>query len=440
MDELRRYLEEHSALFIAIGAAVSAVCALVGLWFQWKRLKKDRNRLSTQVSQLQFELGERSAHEKHLELQCASAENQAVAVRADLKANQDAAQQKETQLTEQLESAKDEIGRLRAGDDRTARQIKRMLKLEGQLWQERVPARAPGFRPLAERKTPIISVVNLKGGVGKTTITAHLGAALAERGYRPLLLDIDLQGSLSTMFELALDVKKSADEERLLQHFLNQSVQKRALNILQFVTPIMEDRAGLVATSDRMAYAELNLTMHWLLRLGRRDTRFLLRRALHQKRVTNRYDIILLDCPPLINTCCVNALAASDYVLIPVLPSTKASERVPQLLKTLKDLGARINPQIQPLGILLNRTQAHDLNSIEKRIWHQLQQQCLDVWGSPVPACQTHIRNTVEVRNSEGQFAVPAHDSELHDTFRKLILELEERLPSECRRAATTSK
>ncbi|MFO0966095.1 MAG: AAA family ATPase [Gemmataceae bacterium] len=75
--------------------------------------------------------------------------------------------------------------------------------------------------------------------------------------------------------------------------------------------PILDDaECGIVPTSDKLAYAEMNLTMSWLLKLGKKDTRFLLRRALHQKRITNRYDLVLMDCPPLINTCCVNALAA----------------------------------------------------------------------------------------------------------------------------------
>jgi cellulose biosynthesis protein BcsQ len=106
-----------------------------------------------------------------------------------------------------------------------------------------------------------------------------------------------------------------------------------------------------------MAYAELNLTMQWLLRLGKRDTRFLLRKALHQKRVTNRFDIVLLDCPPLFNTCCVNALAASDYLLIPVLPSRKAAERVPLLLERLQRVLELYDKAIDP-HVTLNQIEA----------------------------------------------------------------------------------
>ena len=82
---------------------------------------------------------------------------------------------------------------------------------------------------------------------------------------------------------------------------------------------------ALVPTTDEMAYAETNLTVRWYLKDAKRDPRFLLRRELQRKRVTNAYDVVLLDCPPFINISCVNALGASDYVLVPVLPSRPAT-------------------------------------------------------------------------------------------------------------------
>jgi len=90
--------------------------------------------------------------------------------------------------------------------------------------------------------------------------------------------------------------------------------------------------------------------MRWLLGLGRKDTRFLLRRGLHQNRVARRYDIVLLDCPPIFNTSCLNALAASDYVLIPTVPSKSAAERVPFFLDRLYGLRPVINPNLQVIG------------------------------------------------------------------------------------------
>ncbi|MCI0685045.1 MAG: ParA family protein [Gemmataceae bacterium] len=437
MDELLRYFEQHPSLFIAAGAVVSAIAAVVGVWIKWIRLKKDRNELQDQVNDLNHQLGQMQATREHLEKDHAKAQQQTQEVRQELNAAQQQAQEKQGQLTGELETSAERIAQLEANERRAAKLVKHMLELEGRLWQKRPQSGTPRFRALSDRKMAIISVVNLKGGVGKTTVASHLGAALADRGYRPLLIDIDLQGSLSSMFIPADKIYERAKESGLLQHFLSEAAHHRGLNLLKFIAPILDDRAGLIAASDTMAYAELNLTMRWLLRLGKRDTRFLLRRALHQKRISNEYDVVLLDCPPLINTGCVNALAASDYVLVPITPSKKSAERVPQLLKMLHDLGTRINPNIEPLGMVLNRTHGNNLTAMEQDLWKQLQNQCQDVWGSPVYACRTHIRQTTEVRDAEHQFLAPGPGSELYDYFKRLVLELEERLPRECRRAAT---
>jgi chromosome partitioning protein len=185
-----------------------------------------------------------------------------------------------------------------------------------------------------------------------------------------------------------------------------------------------------------MAYAELNLTMQWLLRLGKRDTRFLLRKALHQRRVTRSYDVILLDCPPLFNTCCVNALAASDYVLIPVVPSRKAAERVPLLLERLQALHRVINPELQLLGVLLNRTYGPGLTAWERDLWTDMLEKGQDRWKLPVPAFQTSIRQNTEVRESETEFSPPPPGSELHGVFSRLAAEVEARIPGVCRRSS----
>jgi cellulose biosynthesis protein BcsQ len=399
-------------------------------------MKRDRNELQEQVGELKEKLGQATEHAIGLKKQLGAAEERQQASQAEFQAAHVAAEDKQTELTNALEAEKDRTARMEAAEKRAARLIKQMLQLEGRLWEKRIYSGAPRFRALPDRKTAIVSVVNLKGGVGKTTITAHLGAAFANRGYQPLLIDLDLQGSLSSTFLPLEDIVARATEKGLLQHFLSDAAHHRRLNLREVVAPILEGRAGLVATSDKLAYAELNLTLHWLLRLGKRDTRFLLRRALHQKRITGQHGIVLVDCPPLINTCCVNALAASDYVLIPVMPSKRSMDRVPQLLKTLRDLSGRINPNIQPLGVILNRTHGHNLTALEQDMWRKLQVHCQDQWGAPVYACQTHIRQTTEVRDSESQFIVPGPASELHDYFQRLVLEIEERLPRECRRAA----
>lgn len=356
-----------------------------------------------------------------------------------LQAELDSSRAASQELTRQLEEAKEETFHRDKADKSRMNLLKKAMTLQGKVWERKVLQGTPRFRPLGERHAPIISVLNIKGGVGKTTVTAHLGAALSSKGYNVLLMDLDLQGSLSSLFMNESSLVQRSKDGLLLQHFLLRMAERRKANLLECCVPIFDGRSAIVPNADSMAYAELNLTMQWLLRLGKRDTRFLLRKALHQKRVTNRFDVVLLDCPPLFNTACVNALAASDYIVIPVLPSRKAAERVPLLLERLQSLHQIINPQLQLMGVLLNRTYATGLTSWEKDLWREMLDLGKDRWRLPVHAFETFIRQTTEVRDGETEFAAPQPGSELHGLFSRLVAEVEERLPGDCRRTTAAS-
>lgn len=316
------------------------------------------------------------------------------------------------------------------------RRIARALSKGGQTWTERVLASVPDFKPLTPegRRTPIVSVLNLKGGVGKTTITANLAAALDGMGYRVLVLDLDLQGSLTGLFLPEDRQLELANGERLLEDFLNASFDAEFPNLLDYTQPILAGcESGLVPTSDSLAYSELNLTVRWLLREGNRDVRFLLRRELHLKRVTNRYDIVLLDCPPLLNVCCVNAVAASDYLLVPVMPSKQATARVPVLLDRLKQMRENVNPAIKVMGVVVNRTAKPELTVDEKNRLSLLGKQSYDIWGESVPQFETFIRQCIDVRQAEDRARPLTQDDAAYPLFAQLAQEVHSRLPTFCR-------
>lgn len=441
MQELIDYLEKHAALFTAIGALVAIVVTVIGFVI---RMRRKAFVFETLIDDLHKRLDGKTIEAATLAEKNGALERQRDAVReerdsveaklADFRAEQETVR---VQLNEKIETLQDDIETRDAAIRRQQSLVSKMMKLEGQLWERRANAGTPRFRPLTDRQTAVVSVLNLKGGVGKTTVTAHLGAAFAARGYRVLLVDLDLQGTLSSFFIPHSDIVAKYRDEKLLQHFLGQATHRRKMNLLEYVEPILDDaECGIVPTSDKLAYAEMNLTMSWLLKLGKKDTRFLLRRALHQKRITNRYDLVLMDCPPLINTCCVNALAASDYVLIPVNPSKKVTERVPQLLRHVKKLGEHINPHLQVAGVVMNRTHSADKLTVQEgEMWGQLLVQGQDQLGIPLHGFKANIPQTKEIRVSEAEtFQPPEKGSELHKAFGRLAAELEERLPRECRR------
>jgi cellulose biosynthesis protein BcsQ len=439
MQEFIAYLEQHPGLFVALGGIATAIGTIGGWLINSFSSRKVKVGLLEEVETLHQQIGASEQTNQHqanvVKEQAAEIEN----LRVQAQAQSDSHVTKCQQLNEEIEKVRDELdGRDRAMT-RQRNLVKQMMKLEGQLWEKKSLNGRPKFRPLHERRMPIISIMNLKGGVGKTTITSHLTTALAAKGYRVLAIDLDLQGSLSGMFLDGTEIKERYDEGKLLQHFLNTTTHKRKVNLLEYVREMNDGKCGIVATSDKLAYAEMNLTMSWLLRISKRDTRFLLLRALHQKRISNQYDIVLIDCPPLINTCCVNALAASDYVLIPTIPSKKSAERIPMLVDSIKRFRGNVNPNLEVAGIVFNRTHGAELVGHEATLWNQILAHTLDRNGVPVYGFTTNIRQDKEVRKLESEHAPLQPGTDLYDTFRKLAEELEERLPSECRRTATAS-
>src|SRR5207253_7750043 len=117
----------------------------------------------------------------------------------------------------------------------------------------------------------------------------------------------------------------------------------------------------LLAANEDLADAEEHAKAAWLLQSGPRDVRYRLRAALHAPLIQDRFDAILLDCPPRLSTACVNALTCCDFVLIPVLLDKTSLDAVPRLLKWLRLLrGHGVCPELRVLGVLANRTRHKD--------------------------------------------------------------------------------
>jgi chromosome partitioning protein len=188
---------------------------------------------------------------------------------------------------------------------------------------------------------------NQKGGVGKTTSTINLGAALAEYGRRVLLVDMDPQGALSAGL--------GVPHYELEQTIHNVLVEPR-ISIEDVLMSTRQKYLDLVPSNIDLSAAEIQLVNE----VGREQT---LGRALHP--VLDRYDYVLIDCQPSLGLLTVNGLACADGVVIPTECEYFSLRGLALLTDTVDKVRDRLNPKLEISGILLTRYDPRTVNARE---------------------------------------------------------------------------
>ena len=181
----------------------------------------------------------------------------------------------------------------------------------------------------------IISIANQKGGVGKTTTAVNLAGALAYLGRKVLLIDMDPQGNASR--SVGID---AADVNESLYHVLTGQAQ-----IENVIRPTSLRNMFVLPASMELAGADLEIASSF------QDKQYRLKKQLD--RVSANYDYVIIDCPPSLGLLNVNALVASNSVLIPLQCEYYAMEGLAQLLSTIRKIKQTMNSEIEIEGVLL---------------------------------------------------------------------------------------
>ncbi|MFH1837955.1 MAG: AAA family ATPase [Candidatus Kuenenbacteria bacterium] len=199
----------------------------------------------------------------------------------------------------------------------------------------------------------IISIVNQKGGVGKTTTAVNLGAFLAKLGKSVLLIDFDPQGNASSGVGIELNNREKGVYETLIGKNLFKEIIQPTFFSNFYVAPSNESLAGATIELVNLEHREFCLT-----------------KAISE--IKNNYDYIIIDCPPSLCLLTINALMATDKILIPVQAEYYALEGLKQLLNTINLVQQKLKPELEILGAVI--TMYDKRNKLSEAVLQELYQ------------------------------------------------------------------
>lgn len=191
-----------------------------------------------------------------------------------------------------------------------------------------------------------IVIANQKGGVGKTTTAINLSASLAEAEKKVLVIDIDPQGNTTSGF----GIEKDEQENTIYELLLGECEIEDCMIVTEF------DDLTIIPSNVNLAAAEIEL-------VGIEEKEYILKKALDK--VRDKYDFIIIDCPPSLSMLTINAMCAADTVLVPIQCEYYALEGLTQLIHTINLVKERLNPELEMEGVVFTMYDARTNLSLQ---------------------------------------------------------------------------
>lgn len=243
--------------------------------------------------------------------------------------------------------------------------LRRFVRSEKPLWTYR----SAGY-VMHERAPPSITIMNFKGGVGKTTLAANLAASFAmQYGKRVLLIDLDYQGSLSDLLR-----GRDPSATSLLSNVLRKG--NKFKNIAEFTTDVPAiPHARMITAEYDLTHVEENLMQKWLLRHSKGDVRSRIARLLTSQHLelNRHYDLVIFDAPPRLSLASVNALRATDYILVPTKLQPMSVVPISKMVTELKELRQKLRCHFEFLGVVCNMTQSVEPSGSEQNAYLEIE-------------------------------------------------------------------
>lgn len=221
----------------------------------------------------------------------------------------------------------------------------------------------------------VITIANRKGGVGKTTTTLNLACSLRELGKKILVIDLDPQANLTRCFDVG-----NSENIKTVGHLLTAELEEESYSVEEYI--LSYDEMDIIPSSIFLSAVETQMR-------SETGSERILSEIINQ--IREHYDYILIDISPSLNILNINALCASDSVLITADTGVFAVVGIGELLKTVQKIKKRVNPKLKVQGILL--TMCDNRTNLSKLLTQQVE----EMYQGKIAVFKTKIPKTVKV-------------------------------------------